>query len=80
MNIDTVRKGLENISKVIGGQFAVDVTLRQISSSEKFWKCLEEKVNKGKPLKSIRLEINELQEGELLQGLDAEKVRLLQLC
>ena len=30
-------------------------------------------MNKGKPLKSIRLEINELQEGELLQGLDAEK-------
>lgn len=74
VNIDTVRKGLEkHFQSVIGQLFAVDVTLRQISSSEKFWKCLEEKVNKGKPLKTIRLEINELQEGELLQGLDAEK-------
>lgn len=74
VNIDTVRKGLEKyFNRVIGKLFSVDVALRQITSSEKFWRHLEDKISGGAQLKTLQLEVNSLNEGELIDGLTTEK-------
>lgn len=74
VNIDTVRKGLEKyFNRVLGKEFTVEVMLRQISSSEKFWQHLEDKITEGAQLSALQLEINSVNEAELVDGLTAEK-------
>lgn len=73
-NIDTVRKGLTKyFTQVIGKQFSVEVELRQIASSDKFWKHLEDRIADGAELAALRLEINNLNQDELTAGMTTQQ-------
>ncbi len=69
-NIDTVRKGLEKYFREhVGKKFSYDVYLRQLSSSDRFWQQVEQKVKAGKPLQGLYLQITNFAQDQLFAKL-----------
>lgn len=77
-NTDTVRKGLEGYWHNLlwnEKQFGHNIALRQISSSNQFWKELERKIKGGGRLTSLHLDVGKLVDGDGLGEVLDEQVK-----
>ena len=60
-NLETVRKGLENYwNELVGKNGGYRVDLRQITSSNKFWYTLKEKIKQGCMLTGLHLDLDKV--------------------
>lgn len=80
-SIETVRKGLEKyFNEHVARECCCTACLRQLSSSDKFWKQVVTTKEEGHSLKSLCMKINNLENRELLAELPHRQALLYQYC
>lgn len=77
-NLDTVRKRLEEYwSRTIWDEFKCNVELRQVSSSDMFWKILDRKIKNGCKLTGFHLDIDQILKNDFIDEQVKEKASII---
>ena len=77
-NLDTVRKRLEKYwSQTIWDEFNCNVELRQITSSDMFWKTLDRKIQNGCKLTGLHLDVAQILKNDFINEQVKEKASMV---